>query len=37
MNKFFETISKGIRSRGGENVNQFLITMQDEVIVDADF
>ena len=36
MNKFLESISKGIRSRSGENVNQFLINNARRGDVDAD-
>ena len=36
MNNFLETISKSIRSRGGENVNQFLINNARRGEVDAD-
>ena len=36
MNKFLETISKGIRSRSGQDVDQFLINNARRGDIDAD-
>ena len=37
MNNFLETISKGIRSRSGQDVDQFLINNARRGDIDADY